>query len=292
MAYSSLLQERRRGLHARIVEALEGLYADRLDEQIERLAHHALRGEVWDKAYTYHRQAGVKAMEQSAYPAVVASYEQALAALEHLPHERETLEQAIDLRLALRQALTTLQEGERALTHLHTAETLATALNDQWRLGRVFQSLVAAYRGMGNTDRALTYSQRCRALATTLGDVELQIRSNQRLGQVYYDLGDYHRAMECMRSNVASLQGELLHKRFGTNIALPAITAWTVLVLCLSKVGEFTEGIAHGDEALRLAEAVERPYDRAAAYSRVGELYLCQGNVPKAIRTPRTCLGA
>ena len=283
VAYSSLLQERRRGLHARIVEALEGLYADRLDEQIERLAHHALRGEVWDKAYTYHRQAGVKAMEQSAYPAVVASYEQALAALEHLPHERETLEQAIDLRLALRQALTTLQEGERALTHLHTAETLATALNDQWRLGRVFQSLVAAYRGMGNTDRALTYSQRCRALATTLGDVELQIGSNQRLGQIYYDLGDYHRAMECMRSNVASLQGELLHKRFGTNIALPAITAWTVLVLCLSKVGEFTEGIAHGDEALRLAEAVERPYDRAAAYSRVGELYLCQGNVPKAI---------
>jgi class 3 adenylate cyclase len=140
VAYSGLLQERRRVLHARIVESLEGLYADRLDEQVERLAHHALRGEVWDKACTYHRQAGVKAMEQSAYPAVVASYEQALAALEHLPHERETLEQAIDLRLALRQALTTLQEGERALTHLHTAETLATALNDQRRLGRVFQS--------------------------------------------------------------------------------------------------------------------------------------------------------
>jgi tetratricopeptide (TPR) repeat protein len=251
VAYSGLLQERRRVLHARIVESIEGLYADRLDEQVERLAHHAQRGEVWDKAYTYHRQAGVKAMEQSAYPAVVASYEQALAALEHLPHERETLEQAIDLRLALRQALTTtLQEGERALTHLHIAETLATALNDQRRLGRVFQSLVAAYRGVGDTDRALTYSQRCRALATTLGDVELLIGSNQRLGQIYYDLGDYHRAMECMRSNVASLQGELLHKRFGTNIALPALPAWTVLILCLSKVGEFTEGIAHGDEAL------------------------------------------
>jgi predicted ATPase/class 3 adenylate cyclase len=283
VAYSGLLQERRRVLHARIVASLEGLYADRLDEQVERLAHHALRGEVWDKACTYHRQAGGKAMEQSAYPAVVASYEQALAALEHLPHERERLEQAIDLRLALRQALTALQEGERALTHLHTAETLATALNDQRRLGRVFQSLVAAYRGVGDTARALTYSQRCRALATTLGDVELQIGSNQRLGQIYYDLGDYHRAMECMRSNVASLQGELLYKRFGTNIALPAITARTVLVLCLSKVGVFTEGIAHGDEALRLAEAIDRPYDRAAAHSRVGELYLCQGNVPKAI---------
>src|SRR2546426_339489 len=46
VAYSSLLQERRRALHTRIVEAIAGLSADRLTEQVERLAHHALRGEV------------------------------------------------------------------------------------------------------------------------------------------------------------------------------------------------------------------------------------------------------
>jgi hypothetical protein len=79
VAYSRLLQERRRGLHARIGEALERLYADRLDEQVERLAHHAFRGDVWDKACTYYRQAWAKAMEQLAYPAVVVSYEQAQA---------------------------------------------------------------------------------------------------------------------------------------------------------------------------------------------------------------------
>ena len=44
VAYGSLLQERRRVLHARIVEALEALAGDRLAEQVERLAHHALRG--------------------------------------------------------------------------------------------------------------------------------------------------------------------------------------------------------------------------------------------------------
>jgi predicted ATPase len=41
VAYGSLLQERRRVLHGRIVEALEALYVDRLAEQTERLAHHA-----------------------------------------------------------------------------------------------------------------------------------------------------------------------------------------------------------------------------------------------------------
>ena len=50
VAYNSLLLERRRVLHGRIVEALETLSGDRLAEQIEPLAVHAVRGEVWDKA--------------------------------------------------------------------------------------------------------------------------------------------------------------------------------------------------------------------------------------------------
>jgi hypothetical protein len=53
-------------LHARIVEALEGLHPDRLAEHVERLAYHALRGEVWDKALAHCRQAGEKALAQSA----------------------------------------------------------------------------------------------------------------------------------------------------------------------------------------------------------------------------------
>ena len=44
--------DRRRTLHARIVEAIERLFADRLSEQVEQLAHHAVRGEVSDRAVT------------------------------------------------------------------------------------------------------------------------------------------------------------------------------------------------------------------------------------------------
>ena len=47
VAYGSILQERRRTLHARIVEAIEQLYQDRLIEQVELLAHHAFQGELW-----------------------------------------------------------------------------------------------------------------------------------------------------------------------------------------------------------------------------------------------------
>ena len=80
VAYGSLLHERRRALHARIVAALEALAGDRLDDQVERLAQHALRGEVWEKALAYGRQAGDKARTRSAYREAVVFYEQALVA--------------------------------------------------------------------------------------------------------------------------------------------------------------------------------------------------------------------
>ena len=76
-------------------------YPDRLAEQVDRLAHHAFRGEVWEKAVAYSRQAGARAGSASAYQEAVASFEQALKALTHLPESRDTLEQAIDLRLSL-----------------------------------------------------------------------------------------------------------------------------------------------------------------------------------------------
>jgi predicted ATPase len=66
VAYGSLLQERRRVLHARIVEGLETLAGERVAEQVEHLASHALRGEVWEKALPYFRQAGEKAMAREA----------------------------------------------------------------------------------------------------------------------------------------------------------------------------------------------------------------------------------
>ena len=137
VAYETLLQERRRALHARIVEALEALAGERAAEQVERLAHHALRGEVWDKAVAYCRQAGEKALARSAHREAVGSFEQALSALPHLPEQRDTREQAIDLRLALRTALRPLGDFGRILAYLREAEALAEALDDPRRLGQV-----------------------------------------------------------------------------------------------------------------------------------------------------------
>ena len=97
VAYGSLLHERRRALHSKIVEALEALYPDRLGEYAERLAQHALRGEVWEKAVPYCRQAGEKARNRGALREAVTRFEQALDALGHLPEHPDTGVLAIEL---------------------------------------------------------------------------------------------------------------------------------------------------------------------------------------------------
>jgi class 3 adenylate cyclase/DNA-binding IscR family transcriptional regulator len=131
VAYNSLLHERRRALHAQLMAAIEMLYADRTTEQIEHLAHHAFRGEIWSKAATYLRQAGQKAASRFANREAMTYFEQGLEALRRLPESRETLELAIDLRLDLRPSLLILGEQERIFEHLSEAESLAEKLGDK-----------------------------------------------------------------------------------------------------------------------------------------------------------------
>jgi len=282
VAYRSLLQERRRTLHTRIVEALETLAGDRLVDQVERLADHAVRGEVWDKAFVYCRQAGAKAMERSASREAVGCYEQALAALAYLPEHRALREQAIDLRFDLGTACMVLGLHERALHDLCAAEALAEALDDPRRLGRVSLCLAQYFVGVGLYDRAIASDQRALTLAAASGDSGTHVMANDSLGLVYFLQGDYRQAMDAYRRAMAALEGERRYERFG-QVILPTVTSRIYLSLCLAEVGAFAEGIAVGEAGLRIAEAVKHPLSLVNAYRCVGSLYLRQGDLHQAL---------
>jgi class 3 adenylate cyclase/tetratricopeptide (TPR) repeat protein len=282
VAYGSLLQERRRGLHARIAEAVEQLYPDHLGEQVERLAHHTFQGEQWDKAVTYLRQAGAKAMACSAHREALIYLLLALVALQHLPGHRDTHELAIDLRLDLRTSLFHLGEFEQIFDHLREAETLAEALQDQERLARVFDLRAANFNMLGNHGHAVDSSRRAFALASEFGIPRLQAAANFHLGAAYHSLGDYRRAIEVLRQNVDSLENELLRGR-PDRPSLGSVVSRTWLVWSLAELGAFSEGITHGTEGLRIAEVVDRPDSLINAYSALGFLYLRQGDLPGAI---------
>jgi class 3 adenylate cyclase/tetratricopeptide (TPR) repeat protein len=278
VAYGGLLQERRRVLHARIVAALEALTEDRVVEQVERLAHHALRGAVWDKALAYCRQAGEKAIARSAYREAGGYFEQALRALPQRPEHGEALEQSIDLRLALRYALLPLGEYDRIAATLREAATLATVLDDQRRLCQVQTSMTHYCWITGDLDRALLVGQRALALATPLHEVDLYTQAHFYVAEVYYSLGQYSQAITALQCNAEALLGD--DRRRLSRLSVASLR-W--LTIALAEVGAFVEGLAWGETAIRSAEAIEQPYTLANTYMGLSHLYVRKGDFPQAL---------
>ena len=281
VAYNSLLMQRRKALHQAVGEAIEELYQDRLEEHYAELVHHFSKGEVWDKALAYCRQAGERALERSAHREAVGYFEQALSALLYLPEQRDIREQAIDLRLALRTALRPLGDNGRILAVLREAEALAATLDDPRRLGQVSTFLSAQFRMMGAYDQAIAAGQRAREFATATREVVLYALANQHLGIAYHDQGDYRQAIDCFGQIVMALEGVRQRERFGD--LLPAVIARAQLATCHAELGAFVEGLAFGEEGLRIAEAVEHSGSLMYAAWGVGLLWLRQGDLPRAL---------
>jgi transcriptional regulator with AAA-type ATPase domain/tetratricopeptide (TPR) repeat protein len=282
VAYGRLPGEPRRVLHERIIGAIERLYPARLTDHVERLAHHALRAAAWDKSVVYMRQCGVRALAASAYREAVVCFEQALAALARIPESRATLEQAVELRFDLRTALTPLGEHARIFQHLREARDVAHGLDDPRRVARVEAYLTDYYRLAGDHERARESGERALTIADSLGDLPLQVATNTYLGQVHYDLGLYETGIVYLRRNVERLVGDLVFERLGLPF-LSSVHSRVWLMLCLSELGKFAEGVTHGEEARRIAEVVDHPLSLTSVYAALGKLYAVQGDLKRAI---------
>jgi predicted ATPase/class 3 adenylate cyclase len=281
VAYASVLRDRRRPLHARLVDAIAALYPDRLAEHVERLAHHAFRGERWEEAVTYLRQAGTKAMARSANREAVAYFEQSLVALTHRPATRESIERAIDVRLELRNALLALGENERIGEYLREAKALAEGLQDQRRLGRVSALLANTFTWIGDHERAVESGSRALDIADALNDLALQVATRLFLGFGQLSLGEYRRAVACFEWINTSVTGDLINERFGL-AALPSVQSRGYLAGCHAELGEFVEGIAQATDGVRIAEAIDHPFSISVAIQSLGLLYLAKGDLDRA----------
>src|SRR5499433_4353606 len=205
VAYGELIRARRVTLHSQILKAMEERAGDNLQDYLETLAHHAFCGEIWDKAVSYSREAGSKAMGRFACREAVTFFDRALSSLERIPTSRQIVQQTIDLRLDLRNALFPLEEFERLLENLRTAESLAEGLGDRRRLGRITGYLAHYYSLMGDREKAAESGRRGLSLAQALDDFALQVQLNYYLGRAYFYEGEYEQAIDFHKRNVASL---------------------------------------------------------------------------------------
>jgi len=287
VVYAGLLDRRRRQHHAAAGHGLEELYAGRIDDVVELIAYHFGRGQVWDQAAKYFRQAAIKAQRKSAHREALACLEEALQAVRHLPETPETREQGIDVRLELRASLYPLGEFEKMLTYLQEAEAMAGAVADSRRLGLVSIHTAEYFRQTGRFAEARTRAEQALAMGDKLQDLSLRLYASHYLGLACNALGDYRRASDVLRAAVQSPQAEWRPDAFagavlGSWEAFQAITlAW--LARCLAELGEFEEGVDAGRRAVALAEEIGSPYILAAACIGLGCSSLVRGNLDAAV---------
>jgi class 3 adenylate cyclase/tetratricopeptide (TPR) repeat protein len=275
VAYGSLLGERRRALHSRIVSAMEQMYSGRRGEAGDRMAFHALRGELWEKAFEYAREAGFRARALSANRSAVEAFRNALTALARLPQSDAAVAAEIDLHFEIRDVL--FVSGDTALIpqHVTRAEQLAQQLGDLKRLAGSLLYRSGYHWSIGEHQEALRLGEQALALVRDEGDAELLGLCGYRLATAYCLLGDYPRSAQYARLGVESLRGCARQVvRFG---GYTFTFCCSFLALALAEMGEFEEAEKIGREGFELARSLDHGYSITVSCFGIAHALLTRG---------------
>ena len=262
VAYARLLPERRRALHARIAGSMAVLYADRLDEQVERLAYHAARGDLGEKAVGYLHRAGAKALMKSAASDAVAYLTQALSLLEKQAPGTTRDQEELALRLALGPALQATRgyaapEVEQSYARARgLADALGTpAQQFQTRWGNW---LVASHRASANA--ALDLGRELLTLAERLGDPAFRLEGHHALWPVLVWLGQAGAAQTHLEQGMALYSKAGHHEHaflYGGHD--PGVCCWKVASWASWLRGHPDRAQAESLTSLRLARELDHP---------------------------------
>lgn len=282
VVYASLLQRTRVWLHERALVVMENDLPARMAEPPELLAHHAVRGEVWDRAVTYLLAAARVALSRSDAQRCLSFLEKALALLTRLPPNEQAWHMELELRLEMRNALFSLGRRSEILDHLSAAERLARSLNDPRGLARALCNLCHWHWQMGHWETAVESGQQALELADRLNDVGLRVGTRFYMGLAAYAMADYSVAGTLLAANVTTLTEDLARERFGM-VALPAAVSRSYLALCLAEQGSFDQAAGFAKQAQILATENGRPFDQIQSQLALGGIGLIQGVTTDAV---------
>ncbi len=286
VVYRRLVRARRRTLHARVVEAMEELFAARPAEHVERLAEHTYRAELWAKAGHYHQLACARAASRWANAQAVAYLDRGLQVLERLPAGRERDGIAVDLRLSALAPLLPAGDHERMITLLGEAEVYARDLGDERRMAAVASQLAAGLWLTGKHDRALQAAQRALSLTGKLGAAELPLETAARynVAMIHHARGELESAVTIFREMIEKFSGTLGRQRLVGWSGYPGVFARTFAVSCLSMLGGFEEAGRLLAEGRVLADELNHPHSRTMILEEGGFFRLVTGEPEIALR--------
>jgi class 3 adenylate cyclase/tetratricopeptide (TPR) repeat protein len=265
VVYGSLLRERRRVLHAQVLEILEASAADRLDEPIEILAHHAVRGEVWEKAFPYLGKAGDKARQAYASQEALDFYTRAIEVSKRItpPPDAAQLLAIYEGRGLVWLLLTNY---EAAIADFERMRQLARACGNLQKEGESLGHLAYVHWltfSEAHTPLVEQHAQEALQLARQTGDQRTLARSLISLGAVDQVRGHLRNAD---RKFAEALQ---ISRREGCQDSL----AQALVFLCMQAYlqGKFQAATQHGREGVTISRAIHDGFTELRTLA-----FLCQ----------------
>jgi tetratricopeptide (TPR) repeat protein len=262
VAYGSLLAERRRALHARLVEAIEALYAAQLAEHVEILAHHAVRGRVPDKAVRYLREAAAKAAARSANREAVEFFAAALEHIKALPQRDDTLATELNICIQMGPALIAVKGASSTeVENLYLrARDLVDRLGDSAQRVPALWGLWYVRYTRGQYEEARTAGERLLDAARNANDNGQILEAHHALWATLSGSGRARAAIEHMQSGLALYD----RKRHAAQAFLygghdaGACCRWHLAANCWL-LGDYRRSMNALADALRLAEELKHP---------------------------------
>jgi class 3 adenylate cyclase/tetratricopeptide (TPR) repeat protein len=285
VAYQSLLRERRRLLHARVLGALEDLRAEHVGKNMEVLAHHAVRGEVWPRAAIYLYRAGAKAQAEARYEMAGPFYAASLDALEHLGPDAD---RRLQLDAYLELWSTRISTGRiDGLSELGTkVEALARALGDGPRLAQVqvreAQAIAFAAAIPGTLQSAV---DRAREAVMRAEESDLRTRSYAHLiaAVACRDLGRIDEAVAEFETGLGLFtdDGGRGHDPGLVYPIYVSLGAWGAEARAAR--GDFEAALRSAHDALHMAVEIKHPSSVSIADAFLGYVHLMRGDLDAAV---------
>jgi len=255
VAYRGLPTERRRSDHERIATVLEGVFATRLDEKTELLAHHYQQSRNAEKALAYLTRAAQKAAARFAPEEASSYYDSVIACLDQLPRTEERERERIDLRLGHVDMVWVRGRYAEGRGILEEVREMAERLADLPRLAQIHFKFGWYLYDQMDLDRAFAHQRECFALCEQLGQLT-------EMRQVYWGLGQSCRSVSSdvdVRRRTA-----IEYHRTGLVLAenaVPNVIFWDLhnahflWLIHLFQLGEWEVARAYLDRAERIAKA-------------------------------------
>jgi tetratricopeptide (TPR) repeat protein len=276
--HQALLAPRRQALHAAIGEALEAVYAGRLEDVLDRLVHHFSQADEPGRAVRYLIHLADKVARGYALEEAVRLLHDGLAATERLPAEDQTRPR-LDIVYRLAHVLAMLGRPAEARDLLLRHEGLVGRLGQPALSGAYHFWLAHTYGNLGDGSSAIAHARRALEDAARGGDDVIMGMASQALAREQYIMGRPREAIAHGRQAVALL--ERSQERWWLGEAL------RTLALNLLHLGDFAPALEIEQRIRAVGESTGDVRLQAYAAWTAGRVHTVMGDGEAAIAACR-----